>query len=224
MKVKRIVASIGASFDQFVTKMENHEAVANCVIEDVQKSAAQVRAERNRMDQRLKKIKDERARLLKQESLWRDRVKSCLDSNEEKAMACLKQAKIIANRSHQLDEQQTQTETLSGDLNYNLQEIESRLEELQSRKSLLSTRQARAKVIGKISDGFIDIDGETIFNRWEKEILVNEYQDPAVFRRGEEYQLDVSLDREFETEEETRSLKEELEELRAEISPSDGGC
>ncbi len=34
MRVKRLVASVGASFEQFVNKVENHEAVAEAVIRD----------------------------------------------------------------------------------------------------------------------------------------------------------------------------------------------
>ncbi len=216
MKVKRIFASVGACFDQFVTKMENHEALASCVIEDIQKSAAHVRSEKIRVDARLKKIEDDKGELGLQEALWRNRAKSCVDTDDKKAMMCLKQANAIIKRLDSLGEQQAQMETVRDDLKENLREIESKLEDLKSRKSLLSSRQARATVIGKVNDTCDDFDGDSIFERWEKEIIVKEYKDPLVFARGDEYAIDDTLNREFETVEETESLQLELEALRKE--------
>ena len=216
VKVKRIFATFGTCFDQFVTKMENHEALASCVIEDFQKSAAHVRSEKNRVDARLKKIEDDKAELSLQEALWRNRAKSCVDTDDKKAMTCLTQANAIVKRLNSLDEQHSQIKTVSNDLRENLREIESKLEDLKSRRSLLSSRQARAKAIGKVNDTCENFDGESIFERWEKEIIIKEYKDPLVFARGDEHPVDETLSREFETIEETEFLRAELEALRAE--------
>lgn len=43
MKVKRLMASVSAGFEDFVTRVENHEAVADCAIDELRKAAARVR-------------------------------------------------------------------------------------------------------------------------------------------------------------------------------------
>jgi len=60
MKIKRLAASINAYFDDFVSKVENHDAVAKVAIEDVQKAAARIRSEKNKIDQRLKQLNEEK--------------------------------------------------------------------------------------------------------------------------------------------------------------------
>jgi len=221
MKIKRVVASIGASFDQFVTKMENHEAVADSVISDIGKKAARIKAELHSAEQRLQKYHARRDQNARDISQWRERAKSCVVNDEARAMACLQQVRILEDNTSAMVPQVEEMESLVRTLRDNLTEVEARLRELQAKRSILSTRDARAKVMRRYHEVLDTSDSVAVFDRWELGVMENEYQEHDIYARAssssQERQVDRSLAEQFDSEEEQACLLNTLDQLKREV-------
>ncbi|MFL0809981.1 MAG: PspA/IM30 family protein [Agarilytica sp.] len=218
MKVKRIVASVGASFEQFVAKMENHDAVAKCVINDIRQSAARIRSEKNRVAVRLERYQKECEKLETEKQLWLTRAKSCLAKQQDdaKAIECMSQVKAVEKQLEQVKVQAEQTQNLHVKLLNNLQDIEQKLEELESKRAILSSREARANVVSKLNNGGSEDDPLQIFERWETEVMSNEYVDISP-EFEDANGRNSQLDREFSQQEDTADLQQALERLKEEM-------
>ena len=59
MRLKRLVATVSAGFEDFVAKVENHEAVADCIIDEVRQAAARVRVQHARARSRILRLERE---------------------------------------------------------------------------------------------------------------------------------------------------------------------
>ena len=222
MKIGRIVASISASYDQFITKMENHEAVADGVIGDIQEAAAHVRSEKGLVEQRRRRLQEERKKLEKEVVSWRRRAKACVEEDEGRALSCLKQAKLIERRLETLYSQEADIQQLEAKLVDYLRDVEEKLHELQARKVTLASRQARSQVVSGVDNKCGKFGSEAVFDRWEKEIVCSEYMHLPAMSDYSDSDYDNTLAREFEAEEEQAALRDELSLLRAEIKAGEG--
>ncbi|WP_086933246.1 PspA/IM30 family protein [Agarilytica rhodophyticola] len=223
MRVRRLVASIGASFDEFVTKMENHEALATSMINDMHKHAAQAHTEKRRVEQRCQKLVDERDSIDQEIARWRLRAKSCMETNEYKALECLKQAKVYEKRRQSIELQYQKAEQLRDKLVANLQEIESKMEHLETRRAMLSSREAKAHAVNTFNT-VSAVESEEIFDRWEREIMSSEYKQPNIYSQNDMDGLDKDLSKEFQTQEQEEDLKRELALLKEEHKNDGGEC
>ena len=102
-----------------------------------------------------------------------------------------------------------QYEALCGKLKDRLAAVEARLSDLQLKRTALSSRSARAQVIGATDqDPMSDVNA--VFDRWEMAVIEDEYLDQVV---GDESD---PLERELDATEEREQLKAALEELKKE--------
>ncbi len=230
MKVKRFVASVGATFDQFISKMENHDAVAKCVIDDVRQSAAKVRGEVNRVEHRCSALQKEQQKLEDEKALWLRRAKQSVGNQkqsvaqagaDEKALDCIRQSKILEKRIVTITRQVKQSEDLKESLRKNLTDIEFRLEDLESRRAVLASREVRANLMKNSACDRSARDSEDLFDRWEQDVLSNEYCEQTTSVNISDGVVDSQLAREFETEEEEVSLQDALDELKREMEEGD---
>lgn len=221
MKVKRIVASVGASFEQFIAKMENHDAVAKCVIQDIRQSAARIRSECNRVQARVERNRLECQRIENEISQWQTRAKKCIaqQKDEAKALECIRQVKLLEKNLLQQQEQREQSEKLQATLQKNLHDIEHKLEALESKRATLSSREARSSVVSKLNNGAAEGAPLEVFERWEMEVMSNEYADTG-FDLGMESArgTNSSLEHEFNQQEEQEDLIKSLQDLKEEIN------
>src|SRR5690606_18375172 len=116
MKIKTLLTSISASFDGMVRKIENHEAVADCVIVEVRESAAKIRGQLNLARTRHTILTNKEKQLLDDCQRWRERAVSCRNSDEEKALRCMQSLKnsekSLALLRRQMEENQHLIESL----------------------------------------------------------------------------------------------------------------
>lgn len=222
MRVKRIAASVGATFDQFVNKMENHEAVANCVIEEIRHSAAKVRTEVNRVDHRYKALAGERQKFEDEKALWLRRAKQSVvkAGGDQRAIECIQQSKRIEKRLVSTVRQMQQTQELQESLRKNLHDIELRLEDLESRRAMLASREARAYLLKNHVCGS-SFESEHPFERWEQEVVSNEYFEQVANIGQRDAGVDSQLARAFESEEEKVALQLELDALKKDMEKGD---
>ncbi|MFL0804775.1 MAG: PspA/IM30 family protein [Agarilytica sp.] len=219
MKVKRLVASVGASFEQFVSKMENHQAVASCVIDDMRNSAAKVRIEVNRVDQRIKTFEAQKSKLINDKALWLKRAKQSMGDavGDEKALNCIRQSKVIEARLKVVEDQLTQSADLYDSLTHNIHEVESKIETMESRRAMLSSREARANIFNKMQGEGAGLDSDALFDRWEQDVISHEYRDASVIPSASEDGVDRQLEREFESREETEDLAAILAGMKSDL-------
>ena len=209
MRLKRLVASVGASFDQFVNKVENHEAVAESVIRDVRVAAAKLKVQMGGVEAQAQRLRERRDGLAHDVERWRGRARRFATEDEERALECLRRMKRAEAEQAQVVDQLAQYEALGEKLKDRLAAVETRLSSLQLKRTALSSRSARAQVIGAADQESLS-DVNTIFDRWEMAVIEDEYLDEVVSGEGDR------LERELDATEEREQLKAALEELKKE--------
>ena len=209
MRLKRLVASVGASFEEFVNKVENHEAVADSVIRDVRAAAAKLKVQMGGVNAQAERLRKRRDGLAEDAGRWRERAKRLATEDEERALECLRRMKRAEAGQAQADDQLAQYEALCEKLKDRLAAVESRLSDLQLKRTALSSRSARAQVMGT-SDQDPLSDVSAVFDRWEMAVIEDEYLDEAIGGESDR------LERELDATEEREELKAALEELKKE--------
>ena len=206
MRLKRLVTSVGASFEQFVNKVENHEAVAESVIRDVRASAAKLMGGVNAQTERLRERRDT---LAEDVGRWRQRARRFASEDEGRALECLRRMKRAEVEQAQVREQLAQYEALGDKLKDRLATVEARLSSLQLKRTALSSRSARAQVMSmRDQDPLSDVNA--VFDRWEMAVIEDEYLDDVVDGSSD------ALEHELNAAEEREELKAVLEDLMKE--------
>jgi len=132
MKFKRLVTSIQASFDEFVTAVENHEAIAAPAIADAREVVARLRAHKSQMDSRISRQKAQALVLTKQRDRWQKRALESTTNDPEKGLLWLRQRDVAATALQQLEQQMATQTQLAADLDAGLTQAELRLATLQN--------------------------------------------------------------------------------------------
>jgi len=210
MKIKSIFTSMNASFEQMAQKIENHEAVADCVIQDVSKSAAKIRGQLHKVKIRYENQLSREKQLLDDSQRWRHRALNCREKDETKALQCMQSLKNTEKSLRQLQTQMKESQRLADDLENNLSNVEQGLMDLQSRRESLSARDARNQAAYHVQKSQPAQSAENIFDRWETRTLADEYASTS-YRDG----ADI-LDQEFRQQENADELRLELEALTLE--------
>ena len=209
MKMKRLVASVGASFEQFVNKVENHEAVAESVIRDVRASAAKLKVQMGRINAQAERLQERRDTLAEDAGRWRERAKRFAAEDEDRALECVRRMERAKAEQARVGDQLARHEALREKLKDRLAAVEARLSDLQLKRTALSSRSARAQVMGA-ADQHLMADVNSVFERWEMAVVEDEYLDDVVGGESD------TLERELDAAEERDQLKTALEELKKE--------
>lgn len=210
MRLKRLVASVSAGFEDFVTKVENHEAVAECLIDEVRQSAARVRVQQARVQAQIGRLQTQRSELDDEQSRWNERAAGLADRDEAKALECLRRARRIEARLAAIEAQLDDHLRLADDLGERLARLEQRLEDLQLRRTALSSRAATAQTARHAGAACTE-SVDRVFDRWETAVLADEYRDELADQGLP--QADT-LDREFREQEEMEDLRARLALLK----------
>lgn len=227
MKVKRLMASVSAGFEDFVTRVENHEAVADCAIDELRKAAARVRVQQARTATQLKRLEEQIGRLEAEAERWRTRALRVADAatvdtsgtggngvaDEAKAIECVRRARRAELEIDALATQRDRYRVLTEELQGRLRELERRLGEAQLRRTALSSRAARARTLRSVERCGPEESLEAVFDRWDTVVIADEYRDGVDPLDGPE--PEDMLDREFADEEDLAALREDLAALRA---------
>ena len=89
MKLKHLVASISASFDDLVSKIENHEAIAEVSLQEIRVAAAKIRTQFNITRQRLEYLHNQESTLRQDCERWQLRAVQCAEQDRERALRCV---------------------------------------------------------------------------------------------------------------------------------------
>lgn len=210
MKVKRVFASISGQFDDWIRRVENHQAVAESAIEDARRHAAKIHSEVAHCLARLGQLNARSKELEKRIERWRDRAASVASEDREKALRCLHAAKSDERELLVLRSQEAELDALCADMQRHLQQAEQQVTELQNRKADLSARSARNRVVSINRSGGEALELDSVFQRWEESVMSDEYVVSARINP------DTELDVEFQKQEDRLALEKDLSQLLAE--------
>lgn len=211
--LRRLSATIRASFEGIIGQLENHEAVVTTAIRDAEQAAGNARAQLAQVKRNGSALQKRIAELRQQVTLWEDRARRTRALDEEKALECLKRRQRSLGQAEKLEEQHRTHLKLERQLEADLGSVEEKLATLRQQRNLLRTRESRAEAMKLASTldssalGHID----EIFDRWEARIVSSEeYSYSTEVGGGDE------LAERFVSEEERTELLSLLDALTAE--------
>lgn len=209
MKLKHLVASISASFDDLVSKIENHEAIADVTLQDIRFAAAKIRSQLNVTCQRLEYLNNQENTLQQDCERWQLRAVQCGEHDRERALRCVQALEQCELQKKALRQQIRENSRLRDELSHHLSDVEQRLSELQIKRDSLSARAARNQVTHHIEKALPSHNSDKIFARWEESVAADEYLSQPNYSA----QLAVGLDAEFRKAEQQTHLEQRLAEL-----------
>lgn len=207
--LKRWTSGVISSVDWMITQVENHEALVNSAIEDMQRSGSKARVQLNRVVGDGKKMRNRLEELKTKETLWKERALKTASADEARALECLKRHKRTQREIKTLQDQIAEHSRVEKQLISDLGTIEERLGRLKTQRNLLKTRQSRAEALRAFQseDSHLISEIGDIFERWEAKVGEYELQGSCGLKVSDE------LEGEFVSEEETQELRESLKSL-----------
>jgi phage shock protein A len=142
--------------------------------------------------------------------VWRERAKKLAQSDEPKALECLRRSKRIEKQVLELEKQEREHAKMEKDLARDLSVVEERLVALRQQRNIMRTRQSRAEALRLLQqvDSRAVSDIDDIFGRWEAQVSACEVR----------AQLDHSTEDLLHEELSTQEEEIELRHLLAEMS------
>ena len=206
--LKRITATVSASMDSVVDRVEDHDAVIESSIKECRQAAARIRVRLVRVKRDGEQLRNTKSRLENDITLWESRAIEAAGENEERAIQCLKRKKLAESRMVQTKDVLALHLHSEQKLVKNLAAIESRISEISQKRNTMRSRQSVSeamRIIHKL-EGDSSYAVDDTFDRWESNLLEREIV------TEEDYATD-QFENEYIEQEEMDSLKGELKEL-----------
>lgn len=208
-RIKRWTTTIVASFDSMIGQIENHEALINSSIREMQEAGSRARVQ-------LRRVKTDgqgmRKRLLELEEtrvLWKERALAVAEEDKQRALECVRRVKRAEREKGALEEQEREHSKIEKQLTDDLAQMEERLQKLKQQRNILKTRQYRVDALkaARGEDSHLYSEMDEIVDRWDQKVSQCEFfADIAPH-------LEDELEVEFSNKEEESDLEAELREL-----------
>jgi len=208
---KRITATLTSSIDQVVSEIENHDAVIQATVNDMQKKIVEAKIRLRNARNQAETIKQQVQEQNKQTDLWRKRAVECAERDEEKALQCMSRARDCLKSKEKLNQMLQQYITTVDKLDHDLRTSEQKLSEMKQKQILMRARQSTSQAVnaGSLDHLNVDDDLQASFDRWEMDISRAEMNIESMTNPD-------SIEEEFIHQEQRQALKESLNELLAE--------
>ncbi len=208
-RIKRWTTALICQMDQALAAVENHEALADSLIRDVRRATAQAKVRLDRVRADGERLRRSLAEHREAEARWRERARECADSDEERAIDCLRRSRAAARAVPEVERRLALHESTERQLDADVARVEARLEQLVHKRNLMRTRQSSAQAASSAhtADSLGDGELDRVFDRWETQITELELEG------GTDADVDP-LQLEYSEAEERQQLLAELAELR----------
>ncbi len=208
--IRRVTVGIKARLDEVLSHVENHEALAESALAELRQSLGRARGQLGRVRRDGARLADDQKQAEREAELWRDRARRTDPGQQEQALECLRRSKVARVRAEGLGERLREHEAVERKLGREIAMLEERFRELETRRRILSTREARARAVEIASQETLPRSGsvDDVFERWEVQLCEREYPLLSV-----DDEVDELSDR-LSSEEERQELLGELEALR----------
>jgi phage shock protein A len=206
-RIRLWTTSLVSRVDGMVSRIENHEALADSAIRDVRRAAARATVQLRRVRADGARQRDRLGSLHEEERAWEERALRSASGDREKALECVRRGKRAARQARELARRIEEHERVEKQLAADVARVEDRLGELEQQRNVLVTRQSRAQALGSVRDAESPhADVSEVFGRWETRVAENEFEGGCL-HAGD------ALEAEFEEEEEDASLAADLDAL-----------
>jgi phage shock protein A len=205
--LKKIFISIKSQVDQVANDFENHEALAESAIQDLQTLNSKTRLHLHRVSNMSAHYQKQLEQQQKQAQLWSERALKAKNEDEQKALQCVKRLRQTQQQITLLEQQYEESCKQKSKIRDDLNRISEQLQVLKNKKEILAARQNRANIQESLNakDYNPILEVNNIFERWEGSVVSSEFEAPDL--------ESDPLAREFEQEEDELALKMMLDEL-----------
>jgi len=208
--IKRLSATVVSSIDSLVGEIEDHNAVVEVAIKDLQKQIAEAKVRLNRVNQEQLKIKQQISDTQLKASAWKQRAIESAKDDEAKALECLNRSKTHKDQVKGLDASHEEYKVTSRKLSEITGKLEKALIEAKRKQTIMRARQSSSRAVTMNSGNFdAQKDLTDTFERWEVNLVNAEMNEDNTLD-------DVSIDsfeEQFITQEKRDTLKMELDVL-----------
>ncbi len=207
--VKRWTAGVFSRIDMIVAQVENHEALVNQALREIQQATARAHVQLKGVQRDGERMRQQLADTQQEALQWKERARRTID-NEPRALECLKRSRRATRVVQELDRRVVEHERVEHQLVSDVRGLEERLDKLKEQRNLMRTRQSRAEAMGVVQGGKIQLEGEIheVFDRWEMRVTESEYAGGVMLADEDRFEDD------FVSEEEADELRAELDALR----------
>lgn len=169
---KRLIYTFKASVGQVVDDFENHQAVAEAAIQELEQLYAQTRVQHQRVARQANTLRENIEQAQREAEAWGERAAACRNEDEAKALECLRRRRTVRQRSESLEAQERETLKLKDKIAGDLQQLLAKLDELKRRKELLTSRQSQSAALSLVQGFGWDSASsvEALLDRWESRI------------------------------------------------------
>ncbi|MGC4086815.1 MAG: PspA/IM30 family protein [Polyangiaceae bacterium] len=210
LRFKRWTHGVVASIDGWIVQLENHEALAESALKELERGVARARVQLARVQTDAQSLVQSVAHEERAELDWRERARR--EANETRALECLQRSRRAQARVRALKDSQVEHERMLRQLSDDVRALEQRLVELRRQRNAMSLRQTRAQASAEArssGDSALQAIGD-IFERWESQLSETELTSGRIQPDSD------SFEQEYLDAEETALLKLELAELKEE--------
>jgi phage shock protein A len=204
----RFTSGVVARIDELIARVENHEALADAALCELQSATARGQARHARVRRDGDALRTALAQERQAITQWRERA--LRQTDETRALECLRRSQQATRKAGELEQRLARHEQAERTLAADVSALCDRLVLLRDQRNLMRARQTCAEALAGVQNGTRELDGELagIFERWELHIAEAEF-----FGEHRPAQVD-ELARELEDEESLASLRAELAKLR----------
>ena len=173
---KRLSSTFIARLDQVVGEIENHEAVVQAALNDMQKKIAKAKLALAKVHQEEQRLQSQMAEQQQGAEQWRKRAMEAARENESLALDCLNRSQNCDRRAEQLKHALTNFSENARQLSEQVETGEQKLGELKQKLVLMKARESSTQVLALTPE--MDRRSEKLledaFDRWDLSIGENE--------------------------------------------------
>lgn len=171
--LKRIFFTLKAQLDHIADDIENHEAVAEVAIKELETYQTKVRMHRHRLQQMVGEFETRQAELRKEADLWTARAVKSKGQDEIKALECVRRMLQAQRQAKEIDPQLAKTRQQVDQLSQDLADIQAQLQALATQKEVLAARQNRIQIQAGLRPGDANptAGAQAVFKRWEQSVV-----------------------------------------------------
>jgi len=207
----RITATLTATAEKTVSRVENHDAIVDAAIRDTRRAASQAKVRYSRVVKDGEALRSNVEQMREKEKLWTRRATESATVDKNKAMACLQRRNECRTQRIKLEASLAQHQTQEQTLTASIKTIENRLREITQQRNQMRSRESTVKALEVINR--IDDDAgygiDDAFDRWSMNISETELTVGSI-------NAEDSLEVEFTSAEERAALAADLAKLIAE--------
>ncbi|MCB0340461.1 MAG: PspA/IM30 family protein, partial [Bdellovibrionales bacterium] len=141
--LRKLTASLKANFEWIVNQVENHEALINSAVCEIQQAQARAKVQLKSVHRDGERLRSNLAGFEESSKQWKERAIKCRELDPDRALECLRRMRADDQEVVALKRQCQEHEALENQLQRDLILIQERLDTLKRKRNLLRTRQSR---------------------------------------------------------------------------------